>query len=107
MTHIEPVYEKYTLTTVIDCFRWRNTVGLDVALEAARSYLKQRGASPSRLMGREALQRGKTRHPLHEGDGSMSATPVKNIEASVKNRLLAAARQSGKPFETCLTQYSR
>jgi hypothetical protein len=22
--------------TVIDCFRWRNTVGLDVALEAAR-----------------------------------------------------------------------
>jgi len=36
--------------TVIDCFRWRNTVGLDVALEAARSYLKQRGASPSKLM---------------------------------------------------------
>ena len=37
--------------TVIDCFRWRrNTVWLDVALEAARSYLKQRGASPSRLM---------------------------------------------------------
>ncbi len=36
--------------TVIDCFRWRNTVGLDVALEAARSYLKQRVASPSRLM---------------------------------------------------------
>lgn len=32
--------------TVIDCFRWRNTVGLDVALEAAREYLKQRGASP-------------------------------------------------------------
>jgi predicted transcriptional regulator of viral defense system len=36
--------------TVIDCFRWRNTVGLNVALEAARSYLKQRGASPARLM---------------------------------------------------------
>ena len=36
--------------TVIDCFRWRNQVGLDVALEAARSYLKQRGASPSHLM---------------------------------------------------------
>lgn len=36
--------------TVIDCFRWRNTVGLDVALEAARSYLKRRGASPSTLM---------------------------------------------------------
>ncbi|MEI8174295.1 MAG: type IV toxin-antitoxin system AbiEi family antitoxin domain-containing protein, partial [Deltaproteobacteria bacterium] len=36
--------------TVIDCFRWRNTVGLDVALEAARSYLKRRGASPAKLM---------------------------------------------------------
>ena len=28
----------------------------------------------------------------------MSAAPVKNIAASVKNQLLAAARQSGKPF---------
>jgi predicted transcriptional regulator of viral defense system len=36
--------------TVIDCFRWRNEVGIDVALEAARSYLKRRGASPSMLM---------------------------------------------------------
>ena len=36
--------------TVIDCFRWRNEVGLDVALEAARSYLTRRGASPSMLM---------------------------------------------------------
>ena len=36
--------------TVIDCFRWRNEVGLDVALEAARSYLKRPGSSPSMLM---------------------------------------------------------
>ena len=36
--------------TVIDCFRWRNSVGLDVALEGARSYLKRRGASPAKLM---------------------------------------------------------
>lgn len=35
----------------------------------------------------------------------MSAAPVKNIAASVKNRLLAAARQSGKPFQTLLTHY--
>jgi hypothetical protein len=39
-----------TPKTVIDCFRWRNTVGMDVALEAARSYLKQRGASPYKLI---------------------------------------------------------
>ncbi|GAB6273091.1 MAG: type IV toxin-antitoxin system AbiEi family antitoxin domain-containing protein [Smithella sp.] len=36
--------------TVIDCFRWRNAVGTDVALDAARVYLKRRDASPSRLM---------------------------------------------------------
>ena len=36
--------------TVIDCFRRRTEVGIDVALEAARSYLKRRGASPSILM---------------------------------------------------------
>ena len=36
--------------TVIDCFRWRNAVGIDVALDAARTYLKRRDASPSRLM---------------------------------------------------------
>lgn len=36
--------------TVIDSFRWRKAVGLDVALEAAREYLRRPGASPSRLM---------------------------------------------------------
>ena len=35
----------------------------------------------------------------------MSAAPVKNIAASVKNQLLAAARHSGKPFQTLLTHY--
>lgn len=36
--------------TVIDCFRWRHVVGLDVALEAAREYLKLPGSSPASLM---------------------------------------------------------
>ena len=35
----------------------------------------------------------------------MNADPVKNIAASVKNRLLSTARQSGKPFQTLLTHY--
>ena len=35
----------------------------------------------------------------------MSAVPVKNIAVSVKNRLLSAARQSGKPFQSLLTHY--
>jgi predicted transcriptional regulator of viral defense system len=36
--------------TVIDCFRWRKAVGLDVTLEAAKEYLKRPYASPSVLM---------------------------------------------------------
>jgi len=35
---------------VIDCFRWKNAVGLDVSIEAAKDYLKRRDASPSKLM---------------------------------------------------------
>lgn len=36
--------------TIIDCFRWREAVGLDVTLEAARAYLKRPDSSPSVLM---------------------------------------------------------
>jgi predicted transcriptional regulator of viral defense system len=36
--------------TVIDCFRWQKEVGLDVALEGAREYLKRPDSNPSRLM---------------------------------------------------------
>lgn len=36
--------------TVIDCFRLRNTVGIDVALEAAREYLKRHDAKLAKLM---------------------------------------------------------
>ncbi|MCF8069144.1 MAG: type IV toxin-antitoxin system AbiEi family antitoxin domain-containing protein [Desulfobacterales bacterium] len=36
--------------TVIDCFRWRDAVGLDVAIEAAKEYLKRRDTSLSELM---------------------------------------------------------
>ena len=36
--------------TVIDCFRWQKAVGLDVAIEAAKEYLKRRDSSPSLLV---------------------------------------------------------
>ncbi len=35
----------------------------------------------------------------------MSAQPVKNVSASVKNRILSMARQSRKPFQSLLTHY--
>ena len=36
--------------TVADCFRYRNRVGLDVALEALRDYLRQRAGSVDDLV---------------------------------------------------------
>jgi len=35
--------------TVIDCFRYRNLVGMDVAVEALRDCLEQRRSSPAEL----------------------------------------------------------
>ena len=36
--------------TVADCFKHRNTVGLDVALEALRDYRKQKAGTLDELM---------------------------------------------------------
>jgi predicted transcriptional regulator of viral defense system len=36
--------------TVADCFKYRSTVGLDVALEALREYLDRRGRSVDELL---------------------------------------------------------
>jgi predicted transcriptional regulator of viral defense system len=35
--------------TVVDCFRYRNLVGMDVAMEALRDCLDQRKSSPGEL----------------------------------------------------------
>jgi hypothetical protein len=35
--------------TVTDCFKFRNQTGLDVAIEAARDYLRPRGRSVASL----------------------------------------------------------
>lgn len=35
--------------TVADCFAYRNTVGIDVALEALRDCLRQKQGSPADL----------------------------------------------------------
>lgn len=36
--------------TIMDCFRWRKDVGVDVTLEATKAYLKRSGSSPALLM---------------------------------------------------------
>jgi hypothetical protein len=36
--------------TVVDCFKYRNRVGLDVAIEALRDWERRRGRDISKLM---------------------------------------------------------
>lgn len=36
--------------TVVDCFRFRNSVGLDIAIEALRECLSRRFATPAQIM---------------------------------------------------------
>lgn len=36
--------------TIADCFKYRNKLGLDTALEALKLYLPRRGASTDALM---------------------------------------------------------
>ncbi len=43
--------------TVADCFKYRNKIGLDVALEALRDYLGARGRSVDALMAAAAASR--------------------------------------------------
>ncbi len=43
--------------TVADCFKYRNKIGLDVALEALRDYLRRRGRSIDDLLKAAAVCR--------------------------------------------------
>ncbi len=45
--HLVRVYEP--AKTVADCFKFRNRIGLDVALEALRSAYEQRAATPAEI----------------------------------------------------------
>jgi predicted transcriptional regulator of viral defense system len=58
-----PVIENVPVTitsparTVVDCFKYRSQVGLDVALEALRDYLQSRSRDMDRLWRAARLQR--------------------------------------------------
>lgn len=43
--------------TIADCFKFRNRVGLDVALEALRLWRRRRGANVDRLLGYARINR--------------------------------------------------
>jgi len=36
--------------TIVDCFKYRNKLGLDIAIEALKNYCSSRNANPARLL---------------------------------------------------------
>lgn len=46
--------------TVVDCFRYRRKIGLDVALEALREALRSRAASVDEIMRAAEVCRART-----------------------------------------------
>lgn len=91
---------------VVDCFKFRNKLGLDVALEALRL-----GRQRKHLQNRQLL---KYARPLRvENPMSpylqaivMSRKETKSIVASVLARLRNHSKSSGAPFQQILQQYA-
>ncbi len=75
--------------TVADCFKYRNKIGLDVAMEVC----------PNLLCGpRDATLSG--------GAHMNSRRPLRNLASSVRQRLLNLAKEKQKDFQLVLTRYA-
>ena len=92
--------------TVVDCFRYRNKVGIDVAMEAPA----RRGPLPDHDRGRDrarcrGLPRPDRDADLPGGAGAMSRPPL-NLAASIHRRLLNGARERGEDPQFILQRYA-
>ena len=94
--------------TVADCFKYRNKIGIDVAVEALRDCLTTRGRH-----GALSVQRGRhlaLRRNLSRGERD-AALPGRvgmsdSLAASVRQRLLNVSRARGDEFQLLLTHYA-
>jgi len=87
--------------TVADCFKCRNKIGLDVALEALRECMRNRKAT----MGRQVVSSGKCDEALYGGSRVNSGCP-RNIEASIGQKLLNVPTRNREDFSVVPTRYA-
>ena len=77
--------------TVADCFKYRNKIGLDVALEGAlRDCLRRKKATPSAICVKPPALTAALRRMdwlYLGGAGQCGKKPAKNVAASVRERL--------------------
>lgn len=87
--------------TVVDCFKHRNTVGLDVALEVLRDAREEEGFGGRSVALRQALPCGERDALLSRSD-RMSG----HLAASVRARLLHLAKAQRADFNQLLIRFA-
>jgi hypothetical protein len=92
--------------TIADCFKYRNKIGLDVALQALKLYRKRPTHQDGRTASlRRRLPRAKG-HPTLPRSAAVNLKQVKNLLAFVHQLLLDKARQTGRPFNEMLQYFA-
>ncbi len=92
--------------TVADCFKYRNKIGLDVALEALRDCWKKRRATMDELWQAAKTCRVAKRHAPLPGVPDVTKQKPRNLAASVRQRLMNLARTQKEDFRLILTRYA-
>ena len=82
--------------TLADVFKYRNKIGMDVALEAARTYRSRGKPRFQDVMKYARVCRIRENHPTLSGGYCMK--PLKNVAASVHQRLMNIAKETNRPF---------
>ena len=92
--------------TVADCFKYRNKIGLDVAIESLRDCMRERKASlDDPLVFRTNLSDDQCDAALYGGSG-MSTGKRKHLPVSVRQRLRNLRDKTGEDYQLLLTTYA-
>ncbi len=92
--------------TIVDCFRYRNQIGLDIAMEGLRVGIRQRKCTADELWQHTKKARVWTvMRPYVETVVSMPSEH-RNVGASVRAKLLNRSRNEKSDYQVLLTRYA-
>ena len=86
--------------TIADCFRYRNVIGIDVAIEALKRCKYEEYRNERYLEICQTVESTKYHETLFG-----NAAVTRNISESVKSQLKEIANKSGEPFQTVLNRF--
>ncbi len=92
--------------TLADCFKYRNKIGFDVAIEALRTYRRRRRVHLQRVLEFARICRVRQGNATLPRGRIMIKRPLKNVAASVHQRLLNISKQRKRPFNELLQYYA-